>query len=32
MQGPAEANNFDPEELEAWLAEVELVHDKIKKL
>ncbi|CAK64738.1 unnamed protein product (macronuclear) [Paramecium tetraurelia] len=32
MQQPMFENQLDPEEMEAWLAEVELVHEKIKKL
>ncbi|CAK68186.1 unnamed protein product (macronuclear) [Paramecium tetraurelia] len=32
MQPPVFENQLDPEEMEAWLAEVELVHEKIKKL
>ncbi|CAD8205846.1 unnamed protein product [Paramecium pentaurelia] len=32
MQPPIFESQLDPEEMETWLAEVELVHDKIKKL
>ncbi|CAD8101303.1 unnamed protein product [Paramecium primaurelia] len=32
MQPPIFESQLDPEEMETWLAEVELVHDKIQKL